>query len=307
MKTPNWFLKRNIVAYLLLGFSIVYYIISKSVYFVRKIFQKSSKRPVICIGNILAGGVGKTPLVMEIAKALKSPVVMRGYKKHHDSDCLGDEAKMLKKAGIDVYVGSRTKNVELLNRQKSQSPIVMDDGFQNPLVKKDISVLVFDENIGIGNGFVLPAGPLREPGCAIKRSDAVIIIKSQKPKANCKNKFIKNVSNYGVSVFYAHAKTIVPKTNHPMLAFAGIGYPQKFFDALGVNRARTMAYPDHHQYTADDVKKLSDWADLDNSVLVTTEKDWVRLPAEFQKKVKVAKLETTLEPAFWTWLDKRLK
>ncbi|HNY25147.1 MAG TPA: tetraacyldisaccharide 4'-kinase [Alphaproteobacteria bacterium] len=294
MKTPEWFLRKNLWAYLLLPFAVVYYIASKIIYFYRLFWQKASKRPVICIGNILAGGVGKTPIVMEVAKFLNAPVVMRGYKKNNKNLQSGDEAKMLQKAGIDVYVGSRKKNIVLLNKQKSKTPIVMDDGFQNPTIKKDLSIIVFDENIGVGNGFVLPAGPLREPIFAIKRADAVIIIKSVKQKL--KHKF------YGKPVFYATNKTILPKVKNKIIAFAGIGYPQKFFDSLSPRAEIVKKFPDHYNYKKSDLDKLFSLARKENADLVTTEKDWVRLPSDIQKKIKVAKLETTIEPAFWAWL-----
>ncbi|MDR0726958.1 MAG: tetraacyldisaccharide 4'-kinase [Rickettsiales bacterium] len=300
MVTPGWFLKRNPKAYLLLPLSVVYYLVSKFVYFIRVFGQKKSKRPVICIGNIFAGGVGKTPIVMEIAERLDAPVVMRGYKRDKKSNDIGDEAKMMKKAGIKVYVGDREKNVQALNNQKDKSPIVMDDGFQNPTIKKDISILVFDEGLGFGNGFVLPAGPLREPKFAIKRADAVIIIKGKKRNPKFKIPF-------NVPVFYAANETVMPKAKGRAIAFAGIGYPQKFFDAIGPIAVETKAFPDHHKYTKSDLNQLFLLARKEQADLVTTEKDWVRLPADAQKKIKIAKLEIFIEPVFWTWLRNKLK
>jgi len=294
MKTPEWFLKKTPLAYLLLPVAVIYYFISKLVYIFRLFYQKSSKRPVICVGNILAGGVGKTPIVMEIAKHLKSPVVMRGYKKKDD---LGDEAKMLKKAGIDVYVGRRKDNINLLNKQKSKTPIVMDDGFQNPTIKKDISVLVFDENLGVGNGFLLPAGPLREPMFAIKRAGAVIIIRGKNSKFKIP---------YKTPIFYADNINIMPDTNGRIIAFAGIGYPQKFFDKLVPKAIEVKSFPDHYHYKKSDLNKLFLLAKQEKAELVTTEKDWVRLPENIQKKIKFAKLETVIEPAFWNWLKEKI-
>jgi tetraacyldisaccharide 4'-kinase len=298
--TPGWFLKKNLTAYLLLPFSAIYYLISKIVYFCRLIYQKSSKRPVICVGNILAGGVGKTPIAMEIARRLGAPVVMRGYRRDKKAGDAGDEAKMMKKAGIKVYVGDRRRNTALLNRQKAGGPIVMDDGFQNPTVKKDVSVLVFDEGIGFGNGFMLPAGPLREPRSAVDRADAAIIIKSGKANPNFK-------LPRGITVFYAARRNIMPENTGKIIAFAGIGYPHKFFDALEPAAAETASFPDHHKYAPADLKKLFDSAGKIGAELVTTEKDWARLPKYAQKKIKAAKLETTIEPAFWAWLEKKIK
>lgn len=298
MKTPKWFLNKTPLAYVLLPMALFYYGISKVVYLYRLFQQKTSKRPVICIGNILAGGVGKTPLVMEIAKFTKSPVVMRGYKKDKESGDVGDEAKMLQNSGLKVYVGSRIKNIDFLNNQKSKAPIIMDDGFQNPTIKKSLSVLVFDESIGFGNGFLLPAGPLREPRFAIKRADAIIVIKTKGDKK-------ANMNFYNKPVFYATNKTIIP-TNKKFIAFAGIGYPDKFFNSLEIKPIETKDFPDHYQYKKSDLKELYSLADKFKADLVTTEKDWVRLSTVDQKKIKFAKLETTIEPAFWHWLKEKI-
>ncbi len=122
MKTPSWFLKKNLIAYALWPLSLVYYLISKIVYLIRKNQQSKTsnqKSIVICIGNIFAGGVGKTPIVATVAKKLKAPVVMRGYRG-------GDEATMLKNQGLDVYVGDRNKNI----RRIKKPTIILDDGFQ---------------------------------------------------------------------------------------------------------------------------------------------------------------------------------
>ena len=174
MKTPKWFKRRNIVAYMLCPFSLFYLIASRAVFNIRKAHEYESRRPVICFGNILSGGVGKTPIVRKMAKFFDAPVVMRGYKKSKETGYIGDEAKMLSNDDILVHVGDRKSNLVLLNKQKSNTPIIMDDGFQNPGIKKDISVLVFDEGIGFGNGFLLPAGPLRERKSAVYRADAII-------------------------------------------------------------------------------------------------------------------------------------
>ena len=155
MKTPRWFLKKGLMAYLLCPLSLFYLIGSKLVFNLRKKREYVSRRPVICFGNILSGGVGKTPIVRQIAKFFDAPVVMRGYKKSKETCGLGDEAKMLSNDDILVHVGDRKSNLILLNKQKTNAPIVMDDGFQNSSIKKDISVLVFDESIGFGNGFLL--------------------------------------------------------------------------------------------------------------------------------------------------------
>ena len=187
MKTPWWFLHKTPLAILLLPVSWVYYFVSHVVYSFRRFGAYKSRRGVICVGNILAGGVGKTPVVRAIATYLDAPVVMRGYKKSSKTGNIGDEASMLSRTGLIVHTGDRKSNIVLLDKQKNQhTPIVMDDGFQNPKIIKDISILVFDEGIGYGNGFLLPAGPLREPKSHVSRADAIIIIRSKTTSVLCK-------------------------------------------------------------------------------------------------------------------------
>ncbi|MBR5153684.1 MAG: tetraacyldisaccharide 4'-kinase [Alphaproteobacteria bacterium] len=299
MKTPWWFLTKNPVAILLLPVSWVYFFVGRIVFLFRKIKPIKSKRKIICVGNVLAGGVGKTPVVRAIANHIGAVVVMRGYKKRKSEGDIGDEATMLARAGVVVHVGDRKSNIVLLNKQKDKTPIVMDDGLQNPTIEKDIKILVFDQSIGFGNGFMLPAGPMRVPKRFTKDADAIILIKNKKTK----KKFELPV---GVPVFTAENKTISPyDENEKLVAFAGIGYPKKFFDSLK-NVVARRGFADHYQYTNDDLQKLIALADKKNAKLITTEKDWVRLSPEMQETVKYAKLETVIESRFWDWLKERM-
>ncbi len=303
MKTPWWFLRKTPLSFLLLPVSFLYWLASKIVFYFRKWRVYKSRRPVICIGNILAGGVGKTPIVRSIATYLDAPVVMRGYKKTADTGNTGDEAIMLSRDGIQVHTGNRKANIILLNKQSdNNTPIVMDDGFQNPTIHKDVSVLVFDSMLGVGNGFILPAGPLREGKNAIKRADAVILIKNS---YRGRKKFQISTD---IPVFEARSQTVSPyDENTPVVAFAGIGYPKKFFKSLrGCNVVATRSFPDHWQYTSQDIEKLVLLAKSKKAKLLTTEKDWVRLPVEIQDKIKYAKLVTNIDNSFFVWLKGKI-
>lgn len=317
MKTPSWFLKRNFVAYILWPLSLLYSIIGKIVFSFRKLNQKSSKIPVICIGGIMAGGVGKTPIVRELATRIsKSVIVMRGYggkktglvSKSDTANNIGDEAKMLSASASVITGPNRVASINLAERNKFKT-VIMDDGFQNPTIKKDISILVFDEKLGVGNGFVLPAGPLRETlKSGIKRADAVIVIK----KDNINVDFRLPTSD--LPVFYAKTKNINPGLRGNIMAFAGIGYPQKFFDSLreflkpnAVDAIEFIPYPDHYNYSNAELNDLLERAAESNAMLVTTEKDWVKFPAKYQKKIKYVPMECKIEKAFWTWIDNKLK
>ena len=300
MKTPWWFMHKTLMSCLMLPAAVVYYCVSRIVFRLRASRGYDSRRPVICVGNVLAGGVGKTPIVREIATYLDAPVVMRGYKKTAKTGNIGDEATMLSHAGLIVHTGDRKSNVMLLDKQKSDTPIVMDDGLQNPTVKKDISIVVFDESIGFGNGFLLPAGPLREPRSHAANADAIIIIRSAHPRKNF-------TIPAGVPVFYATNQTVSPYDDGtPLVAFAGIGYPKKFFRCLtGV--VATRAFADHYQYTDDDIRKLIELANKKGAKLITTEKDWVRLPEYVRNDIKYARLDTKIDDNFWDWLKEKIK
>ena len=299
MKTPWWFLTKNPVSLLLVPVSWMYYGVGRMVYFMRSMRPLKSRRPIICVGNILAGGVGKTPVVRAIADRYGAPVVMRGYKKSASTGHIGDEATMLARTGVAVHVGDRKSNIILLNKQDDNTPIIMDDGLQNPTIKKNISLVVFDEGLGYGNGLMLPAGPLRVPKRMARNADAIIVIKNKKPKKN----FVLPV---GVPIFYAKNQTTSPyDEDEKLVAFAGIGYPKKFFNSLK-NVVARRSFPDHYQYTSEDLERLIALADKKNARLITTEKDWVRLPVELRDKIKYARLETVIDYSFWMWLKEKL-
>ena len=299
MKTPWWFLHKTLLAFLLLPVSWIYYIVSRLVYVWRCMFAYKSHRKIICVGGIFAGGVGKTPIVRVIANYLDAPVVMRGYRRTAYTGNIGDEAMMLMSDGISVHVGDRKSNIMLLNRQKDNTPIVMDDGLQNPGIKKDISIIVFDESLGFGNSFLLPAGPLREPKSHIKKADAIIVIKKDKVRKN-----FKLPDN--IPVFYATNRNIIPyHKNKKVVAFAGIGYPKKFFNSLD-NVVAQRSFSDHYQYTDEDILNLQKLSKKKNADLVTTEKDWVRLPDSVKNDIKCIKLETVIEEKFFDWLKEKL-
>ena len=300
MKTPKWFVKRNLISVLLYPLTGLYYLASKTVFNIRQKHAFESKRPIICFGNILAGGVGKTPIVRKIALYFDAPVVMRGYKKSAQTGNVGDEAKMLSGDGILVHVGDRKSNLILLNKQKDKSPIVMDDGFQNSSIKKDISVLIFDESIGFGNGFLLPAGPLREPVSGVGRADAIIVIK----RKNIAKRFALPTN---IPIFKATTNEICPYgKNDKVVAFAGIGYPKKFFDNIPAKIVKKISFPDHYQYNDYDIKDLIRIADENNAKLLTTEKDWVRLPDWAKKQIRFSALNIDIENGFYDWIKGRI-
>ncbi len=256
--------------------------------------------PVICIGNLTAGGTGKTPVVMALMEHLSGKsahVVSRGYggsetgpirviEAKHKAYDVGDEPLLLSAFG-PVWVAKDRAEGARAAKEAGAEIIILDDGFQNPSLLKTTSILVVDAEVGFGNGKVIPAGPLREPITdGLNRADAMIVIG---PKAARKS----FLSSHAVPIKTLEAELQPLQTGMDwkdlrVLAFAGIGRPQKFFNSLtaaGANIIETRSFGDHAPYRADLLKRLLSEAQAKNAQLVTTEKDAVRLPAELRTQV----------------------
>ena len=217
---------------------------------------------------------------------------------------------MLAASGLSVYVGNRRQNIDAINYGESKIPaIILDDGFQNPGIKKDISLIIFDEDIGVGNGMLLPSGPLRETlWSGIGRTNAVLINQGDFGKSSVR--ILKMAKRRKKPVFFIKKEMDTAGLFGKYVAFAGIGYPDKFFDALrGVISMRIVEkvpFPDHHYYTKGDILTLFRLSKKYGARLVCTEKDWVKLPRNIQSKVKYVPLKVALQPNFYLWLEKKL-
>jgi tetraacyldisaccharide 4'-kinase len=252
--------------------------------------------PVICVGNYHVGGAGKTPTTLALVALLRelgeTPVVLsRGYGGSlrgpvqvdaisHSAADVGDEPLMMAR-GVPVVISRDRVAGAALARSTGASVIVMDDGFQNPAVSKDTSIIVIDGDRGLGNGRVLPAGPMRAPlDLQVARTDALVIVGA----GTAADGVAVMVKAKGAPVFRAQISPDVASLRalhgRRVLAFAGIGDPGRFFRTLrnaGVNVAAEKAFPDHHPYAADDIAALVAAAQRDALMLVTTEKDMVKL------------------------------
>lgn len=277
---------------------------------IRGFFAKPyrSKLPVICIGNVDVGGTGKTPTAIALLDAVRAsglaqnPVFLtRGFggtlggpalfdNGIADSRTAGDEAVLLAARAPTIVSRNRVRGLKFAEVSGFDC-VIVDDGFQNPHFEKTVSLLVFDGASGIGNGLCLPAGPLRETlHSALARADAAIIIGSD---AN-------NIADQIAPLPIVHAR-IEPDTGRPhgmYVAFAGIGKPAKFFKTLVQNAyavAETVAFPDHHPYTDYDVARLERLATRHNARLITTEKDYVRLPSQIRAQVDVLPVSVQID------------
>jgi len=252
--------------------------------------------PVLCVGNYHVGGAGKTPTVLALAKLLRdlgeTPVVLsRGYggtlrgpvrvdPTRHVATDVGDEPLMLADALPVVVARDRADGVPLA-RSQGASVILMDDGFQNPTVTKDVSLIVIDGDRGLGNGRVFPAGPLRAPLLPqLTRTDALVVVGD----GAAAEAVVAGIAADGKPVLRAHLKpdeaSVGPLRGRRVLAFAGIGDPVRFFRTLqdnGVEVVREHAFADHHWFSKREIESLIAEARRDALILVTTEKDLARL------------------------------
>lgn len=256
---------------------------------------QSADVPIICIGNLTAGGTGKTPTALAILKLVKkeklakSPYFLtRGYggkikaptlvhKKNHCAADVGDEAVLLAAAGKTVVSADRYEGAKLA-RALGADLIIMDDGFQNNTLHKDLNLIVIDGGYGLGNARLLPAGPLREPlHEGTRRADGFVIIGEDVHKTRQTLPAHKPIYQASIT-----AKTTKLDKEKRYLAFAGLGRPRKFRRTLESEKFNLVGwreFPDHYPYTNIDLGNLKTAAAALNASLITTEKDIVRLQA----------------------------
>ena len=282
-----------------------------------------AQSPVICIGNVNAGGTGKTPTIIAMVEHLQklgrtAVVVSRGYGKNlkvptlvnpllHSSDQVGDEPLLIANFCQIIVTNNRMAGIELASKGKPDV-ILMDDGFQDPAVYKDFSIITVDASLGFGNGFCIPAGPLREPVLtSLKRADMCLSIGSKEAQ----KKFLKKLSSpLGVAHVTAEIKPLPTGMRWAGLkafAFAGMAHPEKFFLTLegsGVNILGREALSDHQPLSLRLMRRMSAKAKSLNAKLVCTEKDFARVPLDYRVEVLVFPVRLEIED--WSKIDLKL-
>ena len=258
---------------LLLPFSYLYSLLVT----INKLFKKeeSFSIPVICVGNIYIGGTGKTPISIKLKNLLddnrKTIIIKKNYKDQKD------EIELLKK--YSKLIVCEKRNIGITSAiEKKFDTVILDDGFQDKSIKKDLSILCFNSNQQIGNGQVLPAGPLRETLSSL-RSANIIMINGEK-NIEFELKLKKYNSNLKFFYFNYNLKKFDEFKNRKLIAFAGIGNSINFFNTLKNNRLnviREISFPDHYDFTDKDLERLSIMEDQNKAKLITTEKDYLRI------------------------------
>jgi len=260
--------------------------------------------PVVCIGNLTLGGAGKTPVALAVgdrllARGRRVHFLIRGYggrargpllvdPDRHDAGEVGDEALLLARMA-PTWVGGNRPRSAAAAVAAGADVLVMDDGFQNRSLAKDLSLVVIDLDGGFGNRRVFPAGPLREPiADGLRRAQGLVLIGSGETAAAA------DKSGGGLPVLrarlVAHDSALTLRGRR-IAAFAGIGRPAKFFatlDEIGAQVVVRRAFPDHYRYTAEDIMAICEEADAQNAEPVTTEKDYVRLDPAMRPMVRAA-------------------
>ena len=314
IKTPEFWYKKDLISkfktFLLLPFSIVWILLS----LIKKNFVKRYKShlKVICIGNLSIGGTGKTPFSIQTYKILEilgyKPVFLtRGYRgltkgpilvnKSHNHKDVGDEALLLSKVGTTIVSSNRCIGAKYIeNLKKNYDIIIMDDGLQNYQLEQDIKLLLIDKKLLFGNGYCIPAGPLRQTITqGLKKIDAIIFTGDGDTKDINLN-FINNIQNFDTKLEIKN--TFKTKQNN-FLAFCALGNPIKFFNTLKKNNFKivlTKSFPDHYEYKNKDINTLKEEADNRNLKLITTEKDYVKIDDK-ENEISVLPIEINFSKA----------
>ena len=293
LKPKFWDNKNNVFSILLNPFSILFYFLIN----LRKFFTRTKKFkiPIICVGNIYVGGTGKTPVALMITKELKvkkrNPVIIKKYYKDHD-----DEHRMIRKTDDSLILNKNRIQALQEAERKNFDVAILDDGFQDFAIKKDFNIVCFNSKQLIGNGSVFPAGPLRESLNSLKRAQ-IVIINGEKNKVF--EKKILEISKK-IKIFYSkYTPTNIEQfKNKKLYAFAGIGNPDNFFELLSeynLNVQKKISFPDHYNFTANEIEKMIEIASKNDFEIITTEKDFYRIKDYNFKKINYLKLELIIK------------
>mgnify|MGYP001220411008 FL=1 len=320
IKSPNfWYQKRGLLSYALWPLGVLYGV--ATAFRLKKLKGTlRAKCPVICVGNINVGGTGKTPTTIALVERLQARghtivVISRGYRgsetgpvlvnpMQHTAKQVGDEPLLISAFCAVVVARDRRAALKLAEEQVPDV-ILMDDGFQSPLIHKDLSIVVVNAALGFGNGFCIPAGPLREPvNGGLKRSDIFLSIGPEDSQKIFQSQLTKTFDETHVTGEIKPLHTGMHWEGLDVFAFAGIAHPLNFLTTLkrlGANIRGHEALSDHEPLSPALMKRLASKAAKMNAQMVCTEKDAARLPMEYRKQVLA--LPVRLEISDWSKID----
>ena len=323
MKTPAFWSHRGIAAISLLPVSLLWRAGSALKQITARPVTPSI--PVICVGNLTAGGTGKTPLVGWLADRLTergwTPAILsRGYggsatrpvwvdPAEHDADTCGDEPLMLADGRPVMVSRDRGAGARAIAAGGTHDVIIMDDGMQNPTLRRTLTIGVFDGGSGIGNGWLMPAGPLRTPFAnGLAELDMVVINGDDETGLTGR---IGDAAPVFAAMLRPEASVIESLADTPLLAFAGIGRPARFFasiEAIGGQIAKKLSFADHHPYSQQDLAQIQEDAQRYGAQMITTQKDWMRLPADWRARVIMLPVSVEMpgDIAFLDAIEQRL-
>ena len=271
---PNFWKETNLVSILLFPISLIV----KLIVLMRKTFLKELEFeiPIICVGNIYLGGTGKTPLSINLGKELsilnKKPVIIRKYYKHHK-----DEYSLIRENFKHLITKKDRKNAIKNAVQNGFDTVILDDGFQDYKIKKNLNIVCFNNQL-LGNGMLIPAGPLRESLDSLKSAHIIIINGDQNIEFERKLLEINNE----ISIFYSRYQLIdIEKyRGKKLFVVAGIGNPENFFELIrsqNLNIIKKLSFPDHYQFSKSEILNIINDARKNGYQVVMTEKDYHRV------------------------------
>ena len=297
LKKPSfWDLPNpNFLSYLLIPFSLPIILRNFLFQFLKK--KKSSNIKTICVGNIYLGGTGKTPLTIKISKMLKKKgIKVATIKKNYSNQ---KDEQLLLKQKTSLIIADTRKDAINQGINEKYDVLVFDDGLQETKIDFDIKLVCFKSKNWIGNGQLIPAGPMREKISSLKRFDAVFLNGSSNNFEKIENQ-IKKI-NLDIKIFKTFYKILNIQTYNlesKYLIFSGIGNPSDFKDILVENKfnvAREMAFPDHYDYSLNDLEKIQNIAKNENLKIITTEKDFMKIPEEFKKEINFLTIDLVIQ------------
>lgn len=299
-EAPLFWKKKSIISFILLPFSFFYYL----GYQIYRLSKKEVEigKPVLCVGNLVIGGAGKTPLVIKIRQLLSNDfskifVLTRGYlgknkgplivkKTMHFKD-VGDESLIHAEFGSTCISKNKVEGAKLC-RKNGADLIILDDGLQSINVKKKMSLLVIDSFYGTRNRFIFPSGPLRQPtNDALKSCDAIIILDK-----NFNKKKYEFVSHKNIYTGYRELK-LSKNIKSKVIAFSALGNNQNFYESLLDHKIKVdefISFPDHHNFSVIEMRNIIEKSEKKKLSIICTRKDYIKVPNQFKKKICVADL-----------------